>query len=109
MSAPLVLTVPHDLGQAEATRRLKAGIGNVGRDFGALKVEEARWEENVMVFRIAALAQTVSGSVHVFEKEVRLELQLPWLLRKIADRFMPRIRQQAKILLEPPSDKTTGR
>jgi hypothetical protein len=106
LSAPLVVTIPHNLGQAEATRRLQAGLGSVGHDFGSvLTVEEQRWTDNVLSFRVRAVGQTVTGTVHVLEQDVRLELDLPWLLRQIADRFLPRIKQQATILLGKPTDK----
>jgi hypothetical protein len=105
LSAPLVVTIPHNLGQAEATRRLQAGLGSVSRDFGGvLTVEEQCWVENVLSFRVKAVGQTVTGTVHVLEQEVRLALELPWLLRHIADRFLPRIKQQATILLGKPTD-----
>jgi hypothetical protein len=106
LSAPLVVTIPHNLGQAEATRRLQAGLGNIGRDFGGvLAVEEQRWADNVLSFRVRAVGQTVTGTVQVHEQDVRLELDLPWLLRQLANRFLPRIRQQATILLGKPVDK----
>jgi len=106
MSAPLVVTIPHTLGQAEATRRLQTGIDNLGRDIGGvLHIEDKRWADNTLFFRISAVRQTVTGNVQVLEKEVRLEVELPWLLRQLAERFLPRIRQEATILLEKPSRK----
>lgn len=106
MSAPLVVTISHTLGQAEATRRLQTGIDNLGGTIGGvLHIEEKRWVENTLSFRISAISQIVTGNIQVLEKEVRLELELPWLLRQIAERFLPRIRREATILLGDPSRK----
>jgi len=106
LSAPLVVTIPHDLGQAEATRRLQTGIDGLGSNIGGvLHLEEKRWDGNTLSFRVSAVGQVVSGTVQVQEKDVRLEVALPWLLQRIAERFLPRIRQEATILLEKPSPK----
>ncbi|MDF2117207.1 polyhydroxyalkanoic acid system family protein [Roseiarcaceae bacterium H3SJ34-1] len=106
MSAPLVVTIPHNLGQAEAARRLQTGIDGLGSNIGGvLNLEEKRWADNTLLFRVSAVSQVVTGNVQVLDKEVRLEVELPWLLRQIAERFLPRIRQEATILLEKPSSK----
>jgi hypothetical protein len=49
-----------------------------------LKVEKEEWIGDRMDFRVRALGQAVGGSVQVGEKDVRLELTLPWLLATFA-------------------------
>ena len=103
MSAPLVITISHTLGQAEAARRLKTGLDSVQRDFGQVfRLEAQQWDGDKLNFRISAIGQVASGTIEVLPTEVRLELTLPWLLRKVVDRVLPRIRQQATILLGKP-------
>jgi hypothetical protein len=36
MTAPLVVSIPHRLGKAEAVRRLKSGLGRTRTDFGRI-------------------------------------------------------------------------
>ena len=100
MSAPIVVSIPHRIGQDEAVRRLKHGFGRT-RDFaGLVTVEEEVWTGNRLTFGLRALGQRSSGTIEVFEEHVRIEVLLPWLLAKIAERLVPAIRKEATLLLE---------
>jgi len=101
MSKPLVVTIPHRLGQDEATRRLKTGLGSAQAKFGHLfSVQEETWTGNRLQFRLRALAQSVSGTIDVLDDHVRLEVVLPWLLAKIAASLQPLISKEGTLLLE---------
>lgn len=104
MSKPLVVSIPHRLGQAEATRRLKGGLTRVAANFPALSADEETWtQENGadrMAFRMRALGQAVSGTIDVRDEEVQLELNLPFLLRVFAEHATETIQKQGKLLLE---------
>ena len=100
MSAPLVVSIPHQLGREEASRRLKAGLTRAASSIPVLKVDEERWEENRMIFRVRALGQAASGHLDVADDHVRLEVTLPWLLAKLAEKIQPMIRQQGTLMLE---------
>jgi hypothetical protein len=101
MSKPLVVTIPHRLGQAEAVTRLKSGLDAAQAKFGQFfSVQEQTWTGNRLQFRLSALAQSVSGKIDVFDDHVRLELVLPWLLATIAQTVQPLIRKEGTLLLE---------
>jgi hypothetical protein len=101
MSKPLVVSIPHRLGQDEALRRIKSGLVEAQVKFGqVLHVEEQTWTGNRLQFRISALAQSVSGTIDVMDDHVRLEVMLPWLLAKIAETLQPLIRKEGTLLLE---------
>jgi hypothetical protein len=101
MSQPLIVSIPHRLGRHEATRRLKAGLGNAGANFGQLlAVEEETWSGDTVNFRVRALGQAAHGRIEVFDDNVRLEVTLPWLLAKMAEKLVPAIRKEATLLLE---------
>src|SRR5438128_2305191 len=101
MSAPIVVSIPHTLGQAEATSRLKRGLGRVRNDYSRLmSIDEEVWSDNRLNFRIRALGQACSGVIDVMEDHVRLEVTLPWLLAKVAERLVPAIRNEGTIMLE---------
>lgn len=99
MSAPLVISIPHRLGREEATRRLKAGLTRAATSIPVLKVDEERWEDNRMVFRVRALGQVAAGHLDVEDDHVRLEVMLPWLLQRFAEVAQVAIRNRGKLLL----------
>jgi hypothetical protein len=99
MSAPLVVSIPHRLGREEATRRLKAGLTRAAASVPVLQVDEERWEDNRMIFRVRALGQSASGHVDVADDHVRLEVTLPWLLQRFAEVAQAAIRNRGNLLL----------
>ena len=65
MSAPLVVSIPHSLGREEAMRRLKTGLTRAASSVPVLRVDEERWEDDRMIFRVRALGQAAAGHVDV--------------------------------------------
>ena len=100
MSAPLVVSIPHRLGREEATRRLKTGLTRAASSVPVLKVDEERWEQDRMIFRIRALGQAASGHLDVADDHVRLEVTLPWLLQRFAEAARIVIRKRGTLLLD---------
>ena len=99
MSAPLVVSIPHQLGREEATRRLKSGLTRAAASLPVLKVDEERWEDNRMIFRVRAMGQAASGHLDVADDHVRLEVTLPWLLQRFAEVAQTAIRHRGNLLL----------
>jgi len=99
MSAPLIVSIPHRLGREEATRRLKTGLTRAASSVPVLKVDEERWEQDRMIFRIRALGQAASGHLDVADDHVRLEVTLPWLLQRFAEVAQIAIRKRGDLLL----------
>jgi Putative polyhydroxyalkanoic acid system protein (PHA_gran_rgn) len=99
MSAPLVVSIPHRLGREEATRRLKAGLTRAASSVPVLKVDEERWEQDRMIFRVRALGQAASGHLDVADDHVRLEVTLPWLLQRFAEVAQTAIKNRGNLLL----------
>ena len=101
MSKPLFVSIPHSLGKAEAVRQLQSGLGSERTKFSQLfTVEEETWVGDHLQFRIKALGQTVSGDIDVLDDRVNLEVVLPWLLAKIAEKIQPLIRKEGTLMLE---------
>ena len=99
MSAPLVVSIPHRLGREEARRRLKAGLTRAATSIPVLKVDEERWQDNRMVFRVRALGQAAAGHLDVEDDHVRLEVTLPWLLQRFAEVAQVAIQNRGRLLL----------
>jgi hypothetical protein len=99
MSAPLVVSIPHQLGRDEAVRRLKTGLTRAAASIPIVKVDEERWEGDRMNFRVRAAGQAASGHIDVADDHVRLEVTLPWLLQRFAEVAQVAIRNRGSLLL----------
>ena len=101
MTKPLVVTIPHQLGAAEAQRRLQTGIEQLKQQYaGKFAVLEDRWTGRHLDFRVSAIGQTVSGTLDIAEDSVTLALQLPWVLAMIAQKAQAMIQSKGQLLLE---------
>ncbi len=100
MSAPLVVSIPHRLGREEARRRLQSGLARATAGMPVLQVDEETWQGDEMMFRVRALGQAASGRVNVADDHVRLEVSLPWLLQRFAEKAVNAIRTRGQLLLE---------
>ena len=103
MSAPLVVSIPHRLGREEASRRLKSGLTKAATSVPVLKVDEERWEGDRMIFRVSAMGQAASGHVDVGDDQVRVEVTLPWLLQRFAEKAQAMIKSRGHLMLEKKS------
>jgi hypothetical protein len=80
-------------------RRLKSGLSRAASHVPVLSVDEERWEDNRMIFRVRALGQAANGHVDVAEDHVKVEVTLPFLLQRFAEMAQAAIRQRGKLLL----------
>lgn len=101
MAKPVVVNVPHNLGGAEARRRLETGFERIREQIGgkAIRFEE-RWEGDRLHFVGNAFGQSVSGRADVLADSVRIEIDLPWILASIAEKLQNRIKAAGTLLLE---------
>ena len=102
MSKPLVVSIPHQLGRAEARRRIDNGMDQLVGQLGAIGELKQTWTDDVLRFSLVAVGQTVTGQVAVEEHEVRLEIVLPGVFGLIANRIQGRLRREGQILLDGP-------
>ena len=101
MSAPVTASVPHRLGKAEALRRLKLGLSRAKGQFGSLlTIEHEEWSGDTLRFQMRALGQSAAGTITVLEESLLIQVTLPWLLAKVAERILPAMKKQATLLLE---------
>ena len=103
MTKPLVVTVPHQLGRAEARRRIEEGLGQLTDQFAQLGKVKTAWAGDGLDYSVETMGQTVYGRIDVLEDAVRIEVVLPGFLSLIAGSLKGRLQKQGQILLE---DKT---
>lgn len=101
MTDPVTISVPHRLGKAEAARRLKAGLSRADGQFGALiRFDQQEWRDDTLHFQMSALGQSARGTIVVLDTSLVIEVTLPWLLAKVAERVLPTLKKEATLLLE---------
>ena len=101
MTDTLTLSIAHRLGTVEAARRLKEGFARTHGHLGPMiAMEQETWQEDTLRFRMRALGQTAAGTIEVLEDALRIEVSLPWLLAKAAQRLLPILNKEATRLLE---------
>ena len=103
MSRPVSIVIPHQLGQAEARRRLETGFASLRQQMtGGLPAFvsfQERWDADRLSFEGGALGQKITCRIDVLADAVRIELDLPEILAAIADRISGRLKTEAQKLL----------
>ena len=107
MSQPIVVTLPHRLGKAEALQRLQASFSDAQWSGAGFFVFKNQWSGDHLDFRASLLGQSTSGTLDVAEDHVRLEVRLPWLLSLLANKAKALIQKQGKLMLEKPVNPTS--
>ena len=101
MRETITVTIPHQLGKEEALRRIRKGIGDARTTFASvLTVKDETWTGDTLAFRISALMQEVAGTIAVAEGHVKLDVELPYLLAKLAKVITPAIKKEGTLMLE---------
>lgn len=101
MRETISVSIPHHLGKDEALRRIKTGMGEARTKFASvLTVQEETWTADTMAFRVSALAQQVGGTIQVADNHVKLDVELPWLLAKLAKVITPAVQKEGTLMLE---------
>jgi hypothetical protein len=104
VARPVTVNIPHQLGKAEARRRIEEGFGRMRQQMmggvGAMLTFTERWEGDRLHFEGAGLGQKITGRIDVRAESVEIQLDLPEMLAAIADLVTGRIRQEGQKLLE---------
>lgn len=100
MSKAVTVTIPHELGVAEARRRIDSGFGDLSRHLGGMGEVTRNWQGDRLSFAFAVMGQAISGTAEVAERTVRLEVLLPSLLALMAGKLKGRLQQEGQLLLE---------
>jgi len=88
MSQSITVTVPHRLGVEEAKRRIATQLDAMRRDYvDKFAASDVAWVGDQANVRVSALGQTVTGQLDVEPQQVRIEVQLPWLLAAMRGRL----------------------
>jgi hypothetical protein len=100
VSETVTATVGHRLGKVEAARRLREGLARSHGNLALITVQHETWDGDTLRCHVRALGQTAEASIVVLEDALRIQVSLPWLLARAAERLVPRLRSEATRLLE---------
>jgi len=67
---------------------------------GILAVHEEQWTGNHLDFHVSVLKQPVRGTIEVAEHDVRLSVELPWVIAALAEKAKTLISRQGTLMLE---------
>lgn len=88
MAKSIVVTFPHDLGVAEAKRRITEQVGAAKAAYiDRIGTGEIAWVGDVAHLRVSAVGQTTTAEIDVKAAEIRVEVHLPWLLAALANKI----------------------
>jgi hypothetical protein len=100
MATPISISIPHQLGRAEARRRIETGFERL---VGQLPVSGAtcmeRWDYDRLTFSVTAVGQTITGVVNVLDAAVTMEIEVPGLLGMLAGGVKARLQKVGQLLL----------
>ena len=100
MARPISVTIPHQLGRAEARRRIDEGFFDLSRHLGvAAGALDRRWDGDRLDFSLSAMGRAIVGHVAVAETEVIVEVILPGLLALVAGKVQESLRKEGQLLL----------
>jgi hypothetical protein len=100
MATPLTVSIPHQLGRAEARRRIEAGFARIIQQLpGTGGAYSERWDGDRLTFSVSALGQSVRGVVDVLDAAVTIEIELPGVLGLIASGLKGRLQKVGQLLL----------
>ena len=100
MSQAITITIPHQLSRAEAKRRIQEEIGRALPQAGSLVTPiKQEWSGDTLDISVSAAGQVISGKVFVEDRQVRVEVALPWFLAALAGAVRQGIEQRGRILL----------
>ena len=93
----LTLSVPHQLGRAEAKRRIQEQLDQARRQYGAvLSGLEQRWTGDHLDVTVRGGGQSVTGHADVEDSVVQVSIELPWVFALLAAPLKGAIEHQAR-------------
>jgi putative polyhydroxyalkanoate system protein len=110
MAQAITINIPHQLSRAEAKRRIQEEVARAEpqlASFGA--TTRQTWAGDTLDFSVSAAGQVVSGKAFVEDRQVRVEVALPWFLAALAGTVRGAIEQRGRQALGHRPDAPSSR
>ncbi len=104
MARPITINIPHDVGKDEARRRITTGFDRLRQQMtgnldGIFAFQE-HWEEDRLHFEGTAMGQKITGRFDVKPESVQIQLDLPEILARMAEKVRDKLQAEGRKLLE---------
>lgn len=100
MPTPISINIPHQLGRAEARRRIESGFAKLVQQLPVSGGTcSQRWDGDRLTFSVAAIGQTVTGAIEVLDTAVTIEIELPGVLGMLGQGLKNRLHEAGRLLL----------
>ncbi|GLK55402.1 hypothetical protein JOD31_000323 [Methylopila capsulata] len=95
--------IPHNLGRAEAKRRIENGLPALERHIpGGGSVASSWTAEDRLALQISAMGQSVGVAIEVEDALVRGEIEVPLMLSMMSGAIRDFVEKSSRIMLEKP-------
>lgn len=98
-TTPISISIPHQLGRAEARRRIESGFAKIIDVVPGNGACSKRWDGDQLTFSVGAMGQTVAGVINVLDTAVAMEIELPGILGMIGSGLKDRLQKVGQLLL----------
>ncbi len=97
MAKSIIVTFPHELGVAEAKRRITDQVAIMKKAYiDKIGTGEIAWVADTAHLRVSAVGQTTTAEIAVMPAEIRVEVHLPWLLAALAGKIEGLLKSNAQ-------------
>ncbi len=101
MARPPTITIPHQLGAAEARRRIQTGFADLTAKLpgGAARIDQ-HWDGDRLTFAALVAGQDIRGTLDVLADSIRMDVVLPGVLGLMAAKIGGKLKQEGQLLLD---------
>ena len=101
MAEKVTVNVPHQHTKLEARTRIDQGFSKVQEQIGGKGVHvDQHWTGDRMDFAAHAMGQKITGNLTVEDSQIRIEVDLPWMLKALSGTVQEKLRSGTQLLLE---------
>ena len=106
MSQPFSVDVPHNLGAAEAKRRVQTNLHTLGDKLPAGATVSPAWDGDRLKLDVTMLGQQIGAALDILDASIRITVNLPPALAFFRQAIEAGLRQGSAALLEDRTKKT---
>lgn len=100
MTQPIDVDLPHNLGKAEAKRRIGDNIHRLEQHIPGGAQVQSGWNGDELNLQIAAMGEAVNATIEVMDTKVHLKVLLPGMLGMFAGLVQATLQKKGGALLE---------
>src|SRR3569833_2056763 len=100
MSQPIEVDLPHNLGKAEARRRIANNIHRLQEHIPGGATVQSGWTGDQLNLNVQALGEAVQSTIDVEENKVRVRVLLPGMLGMFSGLIQGALQKKGCVLLE---------